>query len=240
MTSAPAQLLADTAADWGFALNEVQRAQFDLYADELLAWNSHTNLTAIRSRDEVYVRHFLDSLVLARYWGEPPASLVDIGAGAGFPGLPLKILRPQLQLVLLDSVGKKTAFLSHVVDRLGLGGVRVITGRAEELGRDPRERERHGLVTARAVADLRVLAEYGLPLLRVGGRLLAPKGAAATEEAQAAEHAVRALGGTISAVERIELPGLEPRTLVIIEKVAPTDPRYPRGVGLPTRKPLGS
>lgn len=240
MTTAPAQLLADTAAAWGLALNDVQRALFDLYADELLAWNSHTNLTAIRSRDEVYVRHFLDSLVLARHWGDPPTSLVDIGSGAGFPGLPLKILRPQLQLVLLDSVAKKTAFLNHVVQRLGLGGVRVFTGRAEELGRGPRDREHHDLVVARAVADLRVLAEYGLPLLRVGGRLLAPKGATAADEARAAEAAVRALGGVVAAIEPVELPGVEARALVIVQKVAPTDGRYPRAVGLPARKPLGS
>lgn len=238
MTSAPAQLLAETAAAWGFPLDEVQRTQFDMYADELLAWNAHTNLTAIRSRDEVYVRHFLDSIVLARHWGQTPVSLVDIGTGAGFPGLPLKILRPQMKLVLLDSVAKKTAFLAHLVDRLGLGGVRVLTGRAEELGQDPRERELHSVVTARAVADLRVLAEYGLPLLRVGGRLLAPKGAGAVEEAQAAEGAVRALGGEITAVEPVELPGVEQRALIIVEKVAPTDPRYPRAVGLPTKKPL--
>jgi 16S rRNA (guanine527-N7)-methyltransferase len=116
--------------------------------------------------------------------------------------------------------------------------VRVITGRAEELGRDPREREAHGLVTARAVADLRVLAEYALPLLRVGGRLLAPKGAGAAEEARAAEGAVRALGGALVGVEPVELPGLEPRAVVVIAKVAPTDRRYPRAVGLPARKPL--
>lgn len=238
MTSAAAQLLADTAAAWGFPLDEVQRAQFDIYADELLAWNSHTNLTAIRSREDVYVRHFLDSLVLAQHWGDAPASLVDIGSGAGFPGLPLKILRPQIKLLLLDSVAKKTAFLAHVVDRLGLGGVRVLTGRAEELGRDPGERERHDLVTGRAVADLRVLVEYGLPLVRVGGRLLAPKGAGAAEEARAAARAVESLGGAIAGVAPVAIPGLEQRFLVVVEKVRPTDPRYPRAVGLPARKPL--
>lgn len=238
MTSSPPQLLADTAAAWGLPLDAAQRAQLDLYADELLAWNAHTNLTAIRTRDEVYVRHFLDSLVLARHWGAAPASLVDIGTGAGFPGLPLKILRPELRLVLLDSVGKKTAFLEHLVGRLGLADVRVVTGRAEELGRDPRERERHDVVTARAVADLRVLAEYALPLLRLGGRLLAPKGAGAAVEAQDAASAITTLGGELSAIEAVELPGVEPRALVVIAKVRPTDRRFPRGVGLPAKKPL--
>lgn len=238
MTPMPAQLLADTAAAWGLPLSDEQRARFELYADELLAWNAHTNLTAIRSRDEVYVRHFLDALALARHWGEAPASLADIGTGAGFPGLPLKILRPELELLLLDSVGKKTAFLSHIVARLGLDGVRVVTGRAEELGRDPRERERFELATGRAVADLRVLAEYGLPLLRVGGRLLAPKGPGAVDEATAAAGALSALGGSLAAIEPVALPGVELRALVIITKVVPTDPRYPRAVGVPAKKPL--
>lgn len=238
MTSSPEQLLADMAAAWGLPLDEGQRAQFAQYADELLAWNRHTNLTAIRSRDEVYIRHFLDSLALARHWGPLPASLVDIGSGAGFPGLPLKILRPELSLLLVDSVGKKTAFLHHVTRRLGLADVRILTARAEELGRDPRERERHAVVAARAVADLRVLAEYGLPLLRVGGRLLAPKGAGAAEEAQAAAGALHTLGGALLGVEPVSLPGVELRSVIVIEKVAPTDPAYPRAVGIPARRPL--
>jgi 16S rRNA (guanine527-N7)-methyltransferase len=238
MTLAPGQLLAETTAAWGLPLDAAQLAQFDLYADELLAWNSHTNLTAIRDRDEVFVRHFLDSLVLARHWGAAPDSLIDIGTGAGFPGLPLKLLRPELQVVLVDSVGKKTAFLEHVVGRLGLSGIRVITGRAEELGQSREHRERYGLVTARAVADLRVLAEYGLPLLRLGGLLLAPKGANAVEEAAAAESAFRMLGGGPARVEPVSLPGVEPRAVVVVEKVSPTARRYPRPVGVPAKKPL--
>ncbi|NTU77856.1 MAG: 16S rRNA (guanine(527)-N(7))-methyltransferase RsmG [Chloroflexales bacterium] len=234
----PEELLATTAAAWGLTLAPAQLAQFRLYADELAAWNAHTNLTAITDRAGIYVRHFLDSLALARHWGEAPDTLLDIGSGAGFPGLPLKLLRPALGLTLLDSVGKKTAFLTRLTARLGLDDVRVITGRAELLGRDRHERERYAVVTARAVADLRVLAEYGLPLLRVGGRLLAPKGAAAHEEAAAAARALALLGGELLGVEPVELPGLEPRTLVVIRKVAPTDPRYPRPVGLPVRKPL--
>ena len=238
MTNSPTQLLADTAAAWGLPLDAHQLAQLDSYAAELLAWNTHTNLTAIKAPEEVYVRHFLDSLALARHWGAAPESLVDIGTGAGFPGLPLKILRPEIELILLDSVGKKTAFLRHVVEQLGLTNVRIITGRAEDLGRDPHERERHGVVTARAVAGLGVLAEYGLPLLRIGGLLLAPKGSTAQAEVAAAEQAVRTLGGAIVGVEPIELPGVEPRALVIIEKVAPTSRRFPRAVGLPARNPL--
>jgi 16S rRNA (guanine527-N7)-methyltransferase len=234
----PEALLADTASAWGLDLDEVQLAQLARYAAELLAYNAHTNLTAITAPAEVYVRHFLDSLSLALHWGAAPDSLVDIGTGAGFPGLPLKILRPELALLLVDSVAKKTAFVSHMVELLGLQGVRVVAARAEELGRDPRERERHAVVTARAVADLRVLAEYGLPLLRVGGRLLAPKGAGAGEEAAAAARAIERLGGELLGVEPVVLPGVEPRAVVVIAKVAPTDPRYPRAVGVPARRPL--
>ncbi len=238
MADAPTRLLADTAASWGLPLSADQLRKFARYADELLAWNAHTNLTAITDREAIYVRHFLDSLVLARFWGDAPASLVDIGTGAGFPGVPLKILRPPLALTLVDSVGKKTAFLRHLVAVLGLDPVRVITGRAEELGRDPREREQYDVVTARAVADLRVLAEYGLPLLRVGGVLLAPKGAEAATEAAAARRACALLGGALEQVASVELPGIEPRALVVVRKVAPTDPRYPRPVGVPARRPL--
>jgi 16S rRNA (guanine527-N7)-methyltransferase len=232
------RLLTETIADWGLRLDAGQLAQLRRYADELERWNQHTNLTAVRDRLEIYRRHFLDSLSLAAFWGEPPATLVDLGTGGGFPGLPLKILRPELELTLVDSVGKKTEFLSHVVRQLGLDGVRVRTARAEELGRDKAERERHSLVTARAVAELRVLVEYGLPLLRVGGRMLAPKGAGAFEEAAAATGAIEQLGGELAAVEPVSLPGLEARAVVVIDKVAPTDRRYPRPVGTPARRPL--
>ena len=232
------RLLADTAAAWGLPLDPNQLRQFARYTDELLAWNAHTNLTAITDRQAIYVRHFLDSLALARFWGPPPATLVDIGTGAGFPGVPLKILHPPLAVTLIESVGKKAAFLKHLIAILGLEQVRVVTGRAETFGHDPGERERYDLATARAVADLRVLAEYALPLLRVGGRLLAPKGAGAEREIEGARRAVALLGGTIEQVVPIELPGVEPRSLVVARKVAPTDPRYPRAVGIPARRPL--
>jgi 16S rRNA (guanine527-N7)-methyltransferase len=238
MTTAPEQLLADTAAGWGLPLDDTQLAQFAIYATELVAYNAHTNLTAITSPAEIYVRHFLDSIALARHWGPAPSSLVDIGTGAGFPGLPLKILRPELELVLIDSVGKKTAFVSAIVERLGLRDVRVVVGRAEELGRDQRERERHAVVTARAVANLRVLVEYGLPLLRLGGRLLAPKGAAAALEAAEAANAIAQLGGELQGIEPVQLPDVEPRAVVVVTKVSPTDRRFPRTVGAPARKPL--
>ena len=231
-------LLATTAAAWGLPLNAAQLAQFQRYADELAAWNAHTNLTAITDREGVTVRHFLDSLALARYWGAVPDTLLDLGSGAGFPGLPLKLLYPSLALTLVDSVGKKTAFLTHLTTQLGMTGVRVRTDRAEVLGHDPSEREQYAVVTARAVADLRVLVEYGLPLLRLGGCLLAPKGVAAHAEVAAATRALKLLGGALETVATITLPEVAPRFLVVIRKIAPTDRRYPRPVGVPAHKPL--
>jgi 16S rRNA (guanine527-N7)-methyltransferase len=230
--------LADTAASWGIALSDAQLAQFRLYADELRRWNERVNLTAISDPAQIAVRHFLDSLRCALLWGEAPQSLIDIGTGAGFPGLPLKLLRPSLALTLVESVAKKAAFLEHVVAQLGLNDVTVVVGRAEALGRDPLHRERYDVATARAVAELRVLAEYCLPLCRVGGRFLAPKSERLSEELAQAERAIGLLGGALLEVAPVALPGVEPRTIAVVEKVAPTPPAYPRAVGVPARRPL--
>lgn len=232
-------LLAAYAADWGLPLSQPQLDQFAAYAAELRRWNERVNLTAITDEADVVARHFLDSLRCALSWGAPPGRAVDVGAGAGFPGLPLKILRPEMRLTLIESVEKKAVFLRHIVTELGLDQVEVLAARAEAVGRDPERREQYDLAAARAVADLRVLAEYCLPLCRVGGRFLAPKGAQVERELQAALPAIEILGGRLVAVEPVALPGVEPRTLVVIEKAAPTPPAYPRGVGAPAKRPLG-
>jgi 16S rRNA (guanine527-N7)-methyltransferase len=231
-------LLQTTAAAWGLALSDEQLAQLSLYADELLRWNDQLNLTAVTSRDAVITRHFLDSLRCALSWGDPPASLADIGSGAGFPGLPLKILRPNLRLTLVESIEKKAQFLRHMVATLGLADVQVLAARAEAIGHDPEHRERYEAVAARAVADLRVLAEYCLPLVAPGGRLLAPKGPHGADEAALAARAIEELGGRLLAVEPVTLPGEPDRTLVVIEKVRPTPARYPRRAGVPSKRPL--
>src|SRR6266511_3120408 len=220
--------LATTTTAWGLPLSEAQIDQLATYAAELRRWNERVNLTAIDDEAGIVVRHFLDSLRCALSWGDAPGSLVDVGAGAGFPGLPLKILRPELRLTLVESVAKKAAFLRHVVDMLGLAGVEVVVARAEALGRDAAHRGRYDVAVARAVAELRVLAEYCLPLCRVGGRFLAPKGAQIAAEVQSAQPAIAQLGGRLLAVEDVDLPGLEPRSLVVVAKVASTPPRYPR------------
>lgn len=231
-------LLATTAAGWGVALTPAQLDQFAAYAAELRRWNERVNLTAITDERGIVSRHFLDSLRCALSWGEAPASLIDIGAGAGFPGLPLKLLRPEIRLTLVESVAKKAAFLRHIAELLGLAGVEVVVGRAETIGRDPAHRERYDVSVARAVAELRVLAEYCLPLCRVGGRFLAPKGARIEEEVQAAQPAIERLGGRLVDVERVDIPGLELRALVVVEKIGATPPQYPRAPGVPAKRPL--
>jgi 16S rRNA (guanine527-N7)-methyltransferase len=232
-------LLLTSANEWELELSETQLEQFESYAAELIRWNQRTNLTTITDPHEIGVRHFLDSLALAQVWrSEPPDSLADIGSGAGFPGLPLKLLWPELRLLLVESIGKKTEFLRHIVELLALPNVEIRTARAEELGHDPRYREQFAAVTARAVATLNVLAEYCLPLCRVGGVFVAPKSVAGTQEAQQAQHAIQLLGGAATESLPVQLPGIEPRTLLVVRKMQPTPTQYPRRVGIPTKRPL--
>ncbi len=231
-------LLTETAAAWGLPLTETQLTQFATYTSTLQIWNVRVNLTAITDAEGIVVRHFLDSLRCACAWGDSPTSLIDIGSGAGFPGIPLKILRPTLRLTLVESVGKKAAFLRHIVKYLALDDVTVLDSRAEVIAHYPQHREQYEVATARAVAELRVLAEYGLPLVRSGGRLLTPKGTDVAAELTTAERAIITLGGQVLAVEPVTLPGVDPRTLVVIGKMRSTPPIYPRAVGLPARRPL--
>ncbi|NJM05075.1 16S rRNA (guanine(527)-N(7))-methyltransferase RsmG [Candidatus Gracilibacteria bacterium] len=233
-----AQLLITTATSWGLALTDDQLARFAQYAHELLLCNEKINLTAITEPEAIYRRHFLDSLSCARFWGDTPIRLIDIGSGAGFPGIPLKILRPELHLTLVESVGKKAAFLEHITRMLYLDHVRILSARAEEVGRDSQHREHYDVAVVRAVADLRVLAEYCLPLVRVGGRMLAPKSLAAHAEIDAANSAIQLLGGNAPYLENVTIPGLETRLMVVVTKALPTPAAYPRAVGVPAKKPL--
>ncbi len=167
-------------------------------------------------------------------------SCVDVGTGAGLPGLVLAIVRPEWRVVLADAVGKKVAFVEHVVSMLGLEGVMPVHARAEDLGQAPAHRAGYDLALARAVAKLPVLAEYLLPLTRLGGRAVAMKGAEVAAEVAAAEEAIGVLGGRVESVVEVRLPGLDAaRRLVVLAKVAPTPPDYPRRAGLPARRPIG-
>ncbi len=231
----------------GLRLTEKQLAAFQCYFEELVVWNQQFNLTAITDYEQVQIRHFLDSLsvllaapvrlALAR----PEPHAIDVGSGAGFPGIPLKLVYPHLQLTLLEATGKKVGFLQHLIERLGLQKVTALHGRAEALARDPLHRERYDLALARAVAEMAVVVEYTLPFCKVGGWVIAQKGEAGAAEAWTANRAIQLLGGELSRVLPVELPGLsEDRSLVILQKLGPTPPAYPRRPGVPTKRPLGT
>lgn len=224
----------------GLRLSASQRTAFERYEQELLDWNTRFNLTAIRDVEGIRAKHFLDSLTCALAWREaPPTSLIDVGTGAGFPGLPLKIIQPGLQLCLVESVGKKAEFCRHLAAQLGMEKVTILTTRAEEVGQAAVYREHFDWAVGRAVANLPILAEYLLPLVRVGGGVVAQKGATGPAEAHASEHAIHLLGGRLRQLVKVDLPGVaEERYLVIIDKVAATPPNYPRRVGIPSKKPL--
>jgi 16S rRNA (guanine527-N7)-methyltransferase len=210
------------------------------YEKELLEWNQKFNLTAIRDVESIRTKHFLDSFSCVLAWkANPPDRLIDVGTGAGFPGIPLKILYPNMELTLVESVGKKAAFCEHIVNVLGLEDVEVIHARAEDLGQDPNLREEYDWAVARAVANLSVLSEYLVPLVKIGGNMLAQKGENAPAEAQSAEKAIELLGGKLEPLIPVNLPGVtDDRYLVVVEKIAGTPPEYPRKPGIPTKLPL--
>jgi 16S rRNA (guanine527-N7)-methyltransferase len=234
--------LGDGAREFGIELSAGQIDAFNSYYKQLVEWNARVNLTAITGYSQVEVLHFLDSLsvVPALPRGELDGkTLVDVGAGAGFPGVPLAIALPYLHVTLLEATGKKAVFLDFISRELGLENVAVLRGRAEDLSQKPEYRERFHYATARAVAGMRTLVEYTLPFVRVGGLFAASKSADAAEETRAAAHAIDLLGGRLRELVPVTLPTLnELRYIVVVEKVAPTPTRYPRRAGVPERKPL--
>ncbi|MBJ7692425.1 16S rRNA (guanine(527)-N(7))-methyltransferase RsmG [Weissella confusa] len=223
-------------------LNAQRLAQYQQYYERLVAVNEHMNLTAITERDEVYLKHFYDSLTLA--WAYPELqteelNMIDVGAGAGFPSLPLKIAFPQLQITIIDALNKRINFLRDLVKELGLEGVTVEHARAEEFGnKTAPAREQYDVATARALARLNVLGELTLPFVKVGGVLLAMKGSAADEELAEAKKAITTLGAEIGDQIDVSLPNGDPRSVIVIKKVKNTPKKYPRKPGDPVRKPL--
>lgn len=234
------QIALQALQEFGVALNKQQIEAFRLYAAELAAWNEHTNLTAITDPDVVEMRHFVDSLSIFKIM-KPRKGLrvIDVGTGAGFPGLPLKIAYPEMKVSLVEATGKKINFLKHMVDLLGFTDVELINARAEDIGQKPEHREKYDWVLARAVAGMRVLAEYLLPLADKGGHVIAQKGESAPQEATDAEEAIKLLGGRIVQLSAVELPTVaDTHYLIHIEKIARTPALYPRRAGLPSKKPL--
>lgn len=238
-------VLARGAARLGIRLGERELALFQRYYELLAEANRQVNLTAITGYVETQTKHFLDSLTcllaLPPELAAPRAAtrLADVGSGAGFPGVPLKIVRPGFQVTLIESIRKKTDFLRTLVAALGLEGVTVLTARAEDAGQNPAHRERYDAVVARAVARLDVLAEYCLPLCQVGGVFIALKKAPVSEELRLATDSIALLGGGPARVLEPDLtPYLTDRALVVVEKIRPTPERYPRRAGVPAKRPL--
>ncbi|WP_310551773.1 16S rRNA (guanine(527)-N(7))-methyltransferase RsmG [Paenibacillus glufosinatiresistens] len=224
----------------GIELSPRQLEQFERYYQELVEWNQKMNLTGITEREQVYMKHFYDSLSLAFFVDlSKVQSLADIGSGAGFPGIPLKIAFPELKLTIVDSLAKRISFLRHVADELELSHVELIHGRAEDIARLPEHRDRYDLATARAVARMALLNEFCLPFVRPQGLFVAMKGSDPAEELTEAVRSLKELKGEVAAVESMTLPVEESaRHLVVIRKTAGTPSKYPRKAGVPAKSPL--
>jgi len=223
----------------GIALSDLQRWQFQVLQEELLKWNKKINLTAIRDEKGIQEKHFFDSLTCFMGFEEWPESLIDIGSGAGFPGLPVKIIIPELRLTLVESVDKKANFCRHIVKTLELTDVCVLSKRAEEVGHMPEHREAYDIAIARAVAPAPTLAEYLLPLVKVDGRALIQKGTRGPLEILEAGKVIDLCGGEVSDLLRLNFDGIEGEgNLVIIDKLRHTPQDFPRAVGLPAKKPI--
>ncbi|HAJ35289.1 MAG TPA: 16S rRNA (guanine(527)-N(7))-methyltransferase RsmG [Chloroflexi bacterium] len=240
-------LLVEGCQQLGIPLTATAVAAFERYYQELVTWNQRLNLTTIVAYDEVQTKHFLDSLVslplLAEELGAPlplpTLRLLDVGAGAGFPGIPLKLVTPALQLTLMDGTQKKIAFLEHLIRTLELSATKPVHGRAEELGRTTAHRAQYDVVTARAVAPLATLVEYVLPLVRLGGLAVLYKGPSAPEEFMEARRAIKVMGGETVRLAPVTVPFLaERRFILLVKKIAATPAQYPRGQGLARKRPL--
>ncbi|MDD2955542.1 MAG: 16S rRNA (guanine(527)-N(7))-methyltransferase RsmG [Oscillospiraceae bacterium] len=222
----------------GVALTPQMAEQFDRYAGLLVEWNEKMNLTAITQPEEIVVKHFVDSLIpLAQFPVPQNASVIDVGTGAGFPGLPWKIARPDLKLTLLDSLNKRLNFLNEVLSQLQITG-ETVHARAEDGGKNPQYRERFDIATARAVANLTALSEYCLPYVNVGGYFLALKSGQIDDELEQAKPAIRLLGGKCREIIPYALPDGSGRSLIVLEKISQTPAKYPRPAAQMAKKPL--
>jgi len=236
--------LIEGAGKLGIELSTRQVKQFELYYQELTEWNKRINLTAITDYSSVQVKHFLDSLTVTIALSQeemerPDFDIIDIGTGAGFPGVSFKILLPQPRLVLIEPTTKKTAFLRHIIHKLELENIEILNSRAEEAAHLLPYREKFALVLSRAVAALPALVELTLPFCRIGGRLIAQKKGEVDQEVNGAEKAIATLGGKLDRIKKIELNEFDDaRYLVIIDKIYPTPNKYPRRPGLPKRRPI--
>ena len=218
--------------------NEKQLNKFYLYMNLLIEWNEKINLTAITEPDEIIIKHFIDSLTIEKYI-EENSTLADIGTGAGFPGIPLKIYRDDINIKLIDSLNKRINFLNEVIEKLELKNINTVHSRIEDFGKNKKYREKFDFSTARAVANMSTLAEYLLPVVKVGGKCICMKGNVIEEELNNSKNAINILGGKVLKIDKFNLPDTDiERNIIIIEKEKNTPNKYPRKAGIPSKEPL--
>ena len=231
--------LIEEARKLDIEVSEKANENLEKYAEMMLRYNEVMNLTAITEPDEIREKHFLDSITLLLSGKiTENCTLIDIGAGAGFPSIPVKLVREDIKLTMLDSLSKRIGFLNDVIKEIGINDARAIHSRAEDAGKDKNLREKFDVATARAVADMAVLAEYALPFVKVGGYFVAMKGTAPKEELEGAKKAIREMGGEMESVKEVILPSGIKHSLAIVRKVIETPSKYPRKAGTPSKKPI--
>lgn len=232
------EILNEYLEEMKIELQEKQIEEFYKYMNLLLEWNEKINLTAITEPNDVILKHFVDSITISKYI-EKYAMLVDVGTGAGFPGIPIKILRPDVKVVLVDSLNKRINFLNEVIKELDLQNIETVHARAEEFGRNKKYRETFDIATSRAVANFSTLSEYLIPLIKENGKVIYMKGSDVKEELENAQKAIKVLGGKIVGKEEFYLPKSDiKRNIIIVKKVEKTPARYPRKPGTPAKEPI--
>jgi len=236
-------ILIDGAQKIGIDLHKDQIKKFSRYLELLVQWNQKINLTSLKTPREIIIKHFLDSIscikIINKYIDTEGISVIDVGAGAGFPGMPIKIICPSIRLSLLEARKKKTIFLQKLTEEMNFQQVKILNGRAETFGKSIDYREKYDIAVSRAVAHLSVLSEYCIPLVRMGGLFIAQKGRSYKEETEKSLKTIRFLGGELIGVENIRIPFInQERYLLVIKKIKDTPSKYPRKEGLPQKRPL--
>lgn len=233
------QLLRESLKQLNIFCDDEVIDRFERYYDLLVSWNDKINLTSLTKKEDIIIKHFIDSIIMIKYTDITGKTLLDVGTGAGFPGIPLKIICSECNVLLLDSLKKRIVFLEEVISELGLSGISAIHGRAEDVAKEKDLRERFDIVTSRAVANLSTLSEYCLPFVNMDGYFISYKGTNITDEISGSEKAIKILGGSMDRIERFILPISDnERSLIFIRKISSTPDRYPRKAGTPLKKPL--